>query len=246
MKLNNTDLQLQLLDLEGKYREAEESLTVLARSGLHRSGAISQLDVAREIRDSARKQWEEKKGEFEKLTIVAPAGGTIIPPPSRTDKISLSQGRLPTWEGTPFDERNRGALLTPTDLICQIGDPRQMDAVLIVDQAYIDLIKNGQQVRVLLEAYTRQGLRHQDRRNRQHGSEICAGRHVHAAEWPPGNQGGPLGTNAAAQYVVSGPRSADRFAQHNAGGHAGAGPDLHRMADAGASAVSLLCQDIPL
>jgi putative peptide zinc metalloprotease protein len=33
-----------------------------------------------------------------------------------------------------------------------------MDAVLIVDQAYIDLIHEGQRVRVLLEAYTRKAF----------------------------------------------------------------------------------------
>jgi putative peptide zinc metalloprotease protein len=86
---------------------------------------------------------------------VSPGNGTIIPPPLRTDKMSESAGKLKTWEGTPFDEKNNGALLTPTDLICQIGDPHQMDAVLIVDQAYIDLVKKDQKVRVLLEAYTR-------------------------------------------------------------------------------------------
>ena len=62
---------------------------------------------------------------------------------------------MPTWEGTPFDEKNIGALLTPTDLICQIGNPHEMDAVLIVDQAYIDLVRKDQKVRALLEAYTR-------------------------------------------------------------------------------------------
>jgi putative peptide zinc metalloprotease protein len=65
-----------------------------------------------------------------------------------------AQGRLPTWEGTPFDSRNKGALVEPTDLICQIGDPDQMEAVLVIDQAYIDLVREGQPVRVLLEAYT--------------------------------------------------------------------------------------------
>ena len=39
-------------------------------------------------------------------------------------------------------------------MICQIGDPQKMDAVLIIDQAYIDLVREGQKVRVLLEAYT--------------------------------------------------------------------------------------------
>jgi putative peptide zinc metalloprotease protein len=155
MQLQNEDLLLQLTDLEGKYKQADESYSVLYDQRYADPSAVDQLDVAREVRDSAKKQWEEKKREFDKLTIVAPADGTIIPPPSRTDKMSQSQGKLPTWEGTPFDERNRGALLTPTDLICQIGDPHQMDAVLIVDQAYIDLVKEGQPVRILLEAYTR-------------------------------------------------------------------------------------------
>jgi putative peptide zinc metalloprotease protein len=155
MQLKNEDLLLQVTDLEGKYREAEEAVHVLEDQRYNDPGAVDQLDVAREVRDSAKKQWEEKKKEFEKLTIVAPATGTIIPPPSRIDKMSQSHGKLPTWEGTPFDERNRGALLSPTDLICQIGDPHQMDAVLIVDQAYIDLVQIGHPVRVLLEAYTR-------------------------------------------------------------------------------------------
>ena len=158
MELDNAELRLQLLDLEGKYRAAQEALEVLRDQGFNDPAAIDQLDVAREIRDSAKKQWEEMKGENEKLTILAPASGTIIPPPAKSDKISATQGRLPSWEGTPFDERNRGALVTPTDLICQIGDPQQMDAVLIVDQAYIDLVRTDQRVRVLLEAYTRKAF----------------------------------------------------------------------------------------
>jgi putative peptide zinc metalloprotease protein len=154
MKLENPELELQLLDLEGRYRQAEEAYRVLYDTRYNDGSAINQLDAAREMRDSARKQWEEKVREAQQLTITAPTAGTIIPPPAKSDKISLSQGRLPTWEGTPFDERNRGALILPTDLICQIGDPHQMDAVLIVDQAYIDLVHEGQSVRVLLEAYT--------------------------------------------------------------------------------------------
>jgi len=154
VELTNADLKLQLMDLEGKYKQAEEAYNVLFDQRYADPGAVDQLDSARVVRDSTKQQWEEKRREFEKLTIVAPASGTIIPPPWRLDKMSKSQGKLPTWEGTPFDERNRGALLTPTDLICQIGDPTKMDAVLIIDQAYIDLVREGQKVRVLLEAYS--------------------------------------------------------------------------------------------
>jgi putative peptide zinc metalloprotease protein len=154
MDLYNADLKLQVMDLEGRYRQADEAYNVLFDQRYLDAGAVDQLDSARVVRDSTKQQYEEKRREYEKLKITAPASGTIIPPPSRMDKMSKSQGKLPTWEGTPFDERNRGALLSPTDLICQIGDPTQMDAVLIIDQAYIDLVREGQKVRVLLEAYT--------------------------------------------------------------------------------------------
>src|SRR4051812_8089824 len=154
LELKNADLQLQVMDLEGRYKQAEEAYNVLFDQRYADPGAVDQLDSARVVRDSTKQQYEEKKREYDKLTILAPASGTIIPPPSRMDKMSKPQGKLQTWEGTPFDEHNRGALLTPTDLICQIGDPTKMDAVLIIDQAYIDLVREGQKVRVLLEAYT--------------------------------------------------------------------------------------------
>ena len=83
LELENADLQLQLIDHEGRYREAEEALKVLQDQGFSDTSALSQLDVAREVRDSAKKQWEEKIREAQKLTIVAPGEGTIIPPPSR-------------------------------------------------------------------------------------------------------------------------------------------------------------------
>jgi len=46
----------------------------------------------------------------------------------------------------------------PTDLICQIGEPTDMEAVLVVDQAYIDLVRKDQPVRMLLESHTRRAL----------------------------------------------------------------------------------------
>ena len=107
MELDNADLQLQLLGPGRQVSRGRRSVQRAATtSAITDPAVVDQLDVAREVRDSAKKQWEEKLNEFEKLTIVAPAAGTIIPPPARIDKISQPQGKLPTWEGTPFDERN--------------------------------------------------------------------------------------------------------------------------------------------
>jgi putative peptide zinc metalloprotease protein len=157
MELDNPDLRLELLELEGRWQLAAKEVENLNYLKLDDPTASDQIKIAEEIRDSARKQYEEKKLELERLSVRVPSGvsGTVIPPPARDDKMSAAQGRLPTWSGTPFDPKNRGALLTPTDLVCQIGNPEDMEAVLIIDQAYIDLVKKNDPVRVLLEAHTR-------------------------------------------------------------------------------------------
>ena len=46
-------------------------------------------------------------------------------------------------------------------MICRIGDPSDMEAVLIVDQADIDFVQREQKVRVKLEAFPFQTFRSQ-------------------------------------------------------------------------------------
>jgi hypothetical protein len=51
----------------------------------------------------------------------------------------------------------------PTDMLCQIGDPKDLEAVLIVDQAYIDLVRSGSEaeahkVRLLLDSQTHRAI----------------------------------------------------------------------------------------
>jgi putative peptide zinc metalloprotease protein len=154
MQLVNPDLELEVIELDGKRREAKQVVEALTKQRYSDDSAIDQLDAAREMLASAEKQYLQKKDELDRLTIKAPAAGTIIPPPSRSEKAASAPGRLRSWTGTPFDQKNLGALILPTDPICIVGDPADVQAVLVVDQAYIDLVKEGQAVRCLLEANT--------------------------------------------------------------------------------------------
>ena len=154
VKLRNPDLQLELISLEGRVSEAEASLESLKTQSISDPQAVNQIEIAEEVLKAARKQYEDKKNEVDRLTVTAPIAGTVIPPPRRNDKQSTAEGRLPTWNGSPFDAKNIGAALTPTDLICQIGNPQDLEAVMIVEQAYIDLVRDGNPVRVLLESET--------------------------------------------------------------------------------------------
>jgi putative peptide zinc metalloprotease protein len=154
VQLSNPDLEFEVLALDGKRQEAENMVLALRDQKHVDPAAVDQEEMAREMAEAARKQYAAKKEELDRLTIKAPAAGTIIPPPSRTEKAASAPGKLPSWTGTPFDDKNLGALITPGDPICIVADPQDVQAVLVVDQAYVDLVKEGQPVRVLLESDT--------------------------------------------------------------------------------------------
>ncbi|MDX1948068.1 MAG: HlyD family efflux transporter periplasmic adaptor subunit [Pirellulaceae bacterium] len=154
MTLESPDLEFELAELKGRLDEATQVYRSLLDQRFSDPAAVDQLQVAQELRDTAQKQYDDKKAEFDRLTIKAARDGTILPPPPKQDKQAQMSGSLRGWVGTPFDKKNLGALVAPTDLICQIGDPSVLEAVLVIDQTYIDLVREGQPVRVLLESNT--------------------------------------------------------------------------------------------
>lgn len=88
------------------------------------------------------------------MRIVAPVAGTVIPPPRVPDRPHGEDAELPGWTGTPFDESNLGAAMSadgPQNLFCQIGDPNAWEAVLVVDHDDVELVREGQTVRLMFE-----------------------------------------------------------------------------------------------
>jgi hypothetical protein len=55
-----------------------------------------------------------------------------------------------------LDERNADAFLQTGDLLCLVGDPRRLQATLVVRQADIELLRAGQPVR--MQVATRTGM----------------------------------------------------------------------------------------
>lgn len=163
LKLINPDLELELKRLQGRYEAALQSRDNLVQLRFTDPAAVDQLETAEEVLAAARKQYEDKQQEFERLTIRAPRAGIVIPPPTRDARPGEGEDRLPSWTGHPFQPKNIGAPIMPTDLICQIGDPKDLEAVLIVDQTYIDLVSAGPEppadkVRLLLDSQTSRAI----------------------------------------------------------------------------------------
>jgi putative peptide zinc metalloprotease protein len=116
--------------------------------------ASAKLGNAEEQLDAINDQLKKKERDLEQMRIVAPVAGTIIPPPRARDRPRNEDAELPLWSGTPFDPSNLGANMSsdgPQNLFCQIGDPNAWEALLVIDQDDVDLVREGQEVRLMFD-----------------------------------------------------------------------------------------------
>ena len=149
-RLRNLDLDLEIAKLEGEQKRYEAQYQNLLREGLHDMQAQTQTPEVRKALNSLAEQLRAKKLDQERLVLRAPIDGTVLPPPA-TAEHEDSEGQLPGWSGTPLDPENRGAALKESVMFCQIGDPKQLDAVLVLDQRDIEDVRTGQSVDIKLD-----------------------------------------------------------------------------------------------
>jgi putative peptide zinc metalloprotease protein len=149
-RLTNVDVDALISEREGQRAVAEAHVNglELQRNANEKIGV--QLPAARETLASAEAQLAEARKDQARLLLRAPHSGTILPPPE-VQREEQADGRLPHWTGTPFDPQNHGCLLKTGDLFCLVGDPAQMEAVLVVDQSEIEFVHEGDQVEIKLD-----------------------------------------------------------------------------------------------
>lgn len=149
-ELDNIDVELGIRKLEGRiavYREQLAGLRVVSFSDDR--AAVRMAEIQEEIKASEGELAEQRR-VAERLTIVAPRDGTVIPPTLIEDRANDEQ-ELKTWSGTPLDRENLGAVLEKGTVLCQVGDPTVLEARLALHQNDQRLVKVGQRVEVMLK-----------------------------------------------------------------------------------------------
>jgi putative peptide zinc metalloprotease protein len=148
-KLRNFDLLLAVADLEGQRAENRTELDGLHRRSRIDEEASAQIPAVEAVLKSIEEQLVEKKADLERLNLIAPADGTLMPPPEQPDKPD--DKRLSNWSGTPLEPRNQGAYLQEGVMFCQVGDPTEMEALMVVDQDDVEYLAAKQVVDVKLD-----------------------------------------------------------------------------------------------
>lgn len=149
-RLENPDLEIELARLRGQREVLRSRLqSVKSRSAVQASRGIreagSELPAAEQALADIEQRLQQRQQEYQRLTLTAPVAGTVLPPRRRTE--SNATGELSYWLGQPLDEANRGAFLDRGTLFCVVGDPSQLELLLVIDQAKIGFVQIEQQVR---------------------------------------------------------------------------------------------------
>jgi putative peptide zinc metalloprotease protein len=150
-QLVNLDVDLSLAELKGERDQNQTQLESLqVQMTRDPQGASLQVQPLREMLAALNKQIADKQFDLERLTLVSPVSGTVLPPPELPAKQNQDK-QLQHWSGTPLDPKNRNAYLEQGVLFCLVGDPHKMEALLVVDQEEIEYLKPGQAVEVKLD-----------------------------------------------------------------------------------------------
>jgi putative peptide zinc metalloprotease protein len=106
--------------------------------------AAEQVPAIREEIETFKKELAEKEQDQTRLILKAPVAGIVLPPPLTPSRDDPEE-RLPTWSGTPLDRQNKGARLDLGVLFCQIGDPKKLEAIMVIDGADRSLVDERQE-----------------------------------------------------------------------------------------------------
>jgi putative peptide zinc metalloprotease protein len=155
--LENLEIAQEIAELRGQLEEQERLVENLrSRSLAGDASAGDQIPTAREVLADLEIRLKQRLLDEQRLQLTAPIAGTVLPPKYADRRPP--EGQLGSWTGTPLDAENVGTYLEAGTTYCLIGDPRRLEAVLVVDQADVQFVREGQRVRILLDETPGQSL----------------------------------------------------------------------------------------
>ena len=149
-RLTNLDLELEINKLSGMQSQYGMQYENLQQQRFRDPRAGAELPQVTDALRTISDELAHKRFDQARLILKAPVDGTVLPPPL-TKRHETSEGQLPAWSGTPLEPENRGAYLEASTLFCQIGNPQQMEAILVIDQADIEFVAADQRVDLKLQ-----------------------------------------------------------------------------------------------
>jgi putative peptide zinc metalloprotease protein len=151
-RLANPEVELALAAAEDAVRERRAHLAQLRTLQATLPGAARMLPAAAAELADAEAHLGEQQTIADSLVIRAPEAGRVLAPPPR-DAERAHDDTLPTWTGSPLEERNRGAWIEQGTPLAVIAPPGPWTAWAGVDQADAPDVQPGQQAHIIVDQH---------------------------------------------------------------------------------------------
>ena len=148
-RLADADVDLKLAEQEGECQVRRVSYRQLQTMRAWDETAGARAPTAQAAMDDAQAQLAELRRQAEELVLVAPTDGVVIAPPA-LEPPEDSVGQLSSWTGSPLEPRNIGCWIEPATVLCSVGDPNELVALVAIDEADVPEVMQGQTVRILV------------------------------------------------------------------------------------------------
>jgi putative peptide zinc metalloprotease protein len=109
-----------------------------------------QLPTAKAELADAKSQLAQYHRRADELVVRSPIAGTIMAPPNI--EAEQTPDKLRNWSGSPLEPRNQGCWVEPGTVLCMVGNPEKLSAIVNVDERDVADVKPGDEVRILLDS----------------------------------------------------------------------------------------------
>lgn len=158
VELDDVDIRGALLQLENQQSDLETKLSSLQARAHADETALLEMAQTEEALAAVITQIKQRRTEQDRLTIRAPIGGELIPPPSKAIPPSHTK-QLVNWHGRPLDTKNVGAFLPTSTLVGRIAQPGAWEATLVIEEQEIEFLDRDQKVDIFLDGFPAKKIR---------------------------------------------------------------------------------------
>jgi len=148
--LRDLDLELQIARLKQRRAVQAAQTGRIGAAAVRRSAGAGSNPQAREALKSTEEQLAGPSGRSTAAHFARALRRLRAAAPQRSQR-KTREGQLQRWTGIALDESNLGCRLDSQVLLCRIGDPRRLEAALVVDQAEVEFVQEGMSVDMKLD-----------------------------------------------------------------------------------------------
>jgi putative peptide zinc metalloprotease protein len=149
-KLRDPQLELSVAKQAGEFAVKQAHYEQLNTLRALESRLSTKLPTAQAELKDAQAQLAQYRRRAEELVIRAPVDGIVIAPPDH--EKTHDEVRLANWSGSLLDRRNHGSWVEPGTVLCTVGSPTKLTALVTIDERDVAEVQPGETVRILLDS----------------------------------------------------------------------------------------------